>query len=73
MDVITRAVFGEEFGHLKTDSDITGFLTAVREGWPKVSTVAEWPVLRRLLFSRTYLGLFGPKTTDKTGYGKLMS
>ncbi|TPX18688.1 uncharacterized protein E0L32_002545 [Thyridium curvatum] len=73
MDVITRAVFGEEFGHLKTDSDITGFLTAVREGWPRVSTVAEWPVLRRLLFSRTYLGLFGPKTTDKTGYGKLMS
>jgi hypothetical protein len=73
MDIITRAAFGREFGHLKTDSDVTGFLTEIRDAWPMVSTVAEWPMARRLLFSRTYLSFFGPKPTDQTGSGKLMS
>ncbi|KUI63769.1 Pisatin demethylase [Cytospora mali] len=73
MDVITRAAFGHEFGHMKTDSDVTGFLTNLREAWPIVSLVNEWPALRTIMYSRMYLSLFGPKVTDQSGLGKLMS
>lgn len=73
MDVITRAAFGHEFGNMKTDSDVTGFLTEVREAWPYVSLVNEWPALRFIMYSRIYLSLFGPKVTDKKGFGKIMS
>lgn len=73
MDVITRAAFGREFGHMKNDSDVTGFLTQLRQAWPVVSLVNEWPALRTILYSRPYLSMFGPKVTDKTGLGKLMS
>lgn len=73
MDVITRAAFGKAFGHLETDSDVTGFLKQVRDTWFMQALISEWPFLRSILFSRTYLNLFGPKVTDRTGAGKLMS
>ncbi|ROW16730.1 hypothetical protein VPNG_01459 [Cytospora leucostoma] len=73
MDIITRAAFGQEFGHMKTDSDVTGFLTRLRGAWPMVSLLNEWPALRTVLYSRTFLSLFGPKPTDVTGLGKIMS
>lgn len=73
MDVITRAAFGEEFGHLRSDSDITGFLTHLREQWPKVSLVNETPFLRSFFYSKTYLRFLGPNITDPNGLGKLMS
>lgn len=73
MDVITKAAFGEEFGHLRTDSDITGFLTHLRDAWPSVALVTEFPLLRTIMYSRWYLNLFGPKVTDKTGMGRIMS
>lgn len=73
MDVISRAAFGEEFGHLRTDSDVTGFLAHLREQWPMVSLVNETPFLRSLFYSKIYLRLFGPNITDQTGFGKLMS
>lgn len=73
MDVITRAAFGEEFGHLRSDSDVTGFLTHLRKQWPMVSLVNETPFLRSFFYSKTYLRFFGPNITDPTGFGKLMS
>ena len=73
MDVITRAAFGKEFGHIRTNSDVTGFLSHVRDAWPMISLVNEAPFLRNLLYSRIYLKLFGPKITDKTGAGRIMS
>lgn len=73
MDVVTRAAFGQEFGHMKTNSDVTGFLGNVRAAWPMVSLVTEWPALRSILYSKVYLSLFGPKVTDKSGVGKLRS
>ncbi|KAI1487754.1 BcABA1, cytochrome P450 monooxygenase [Biscogniauxia mediterranea] len=72
MDVITRAAFGEEFGYLKTDSDIYGFLAGVRETWPDLAVALDLPALRKVLFSRSYLKIFGPRPTDKSGLGKLM-
>lgn len=73
MDVITRAAFGEEFGHLRSDSDVTGFLTHLREQWPIVSLVNETSFLRSFFYSKTYLRFFGPNITDPAGLGKLMS
>lgn len=73
MDVITRAAFGEEFGHLRTDSDVTGFLTHLRQQWAMVSLVNETAFLRSFFYSKTYLKFFGPNITDPTGFGKLMS
>lgn len=73
MDVITRAAFGEEFGHLRSDSDVTGFLTQLREHWAMISLVNETPFLRSLFYSKTWLRLFGPNITDSGGIGKLMS
>lgn len=73
MDVITRAAFGEEFGHLRSDSDVTGFLTQLREHWAMISLVNETPFLRSLFYSKAWLGLFGPNITDAGGIGKLMS
>ncbi|KAI1499378.1 pisatin demethylase [Biscogniauxia marginata] len=72
MDVITKLAFGEEFGYLKTDSDIYGFLAEVRVTWPGLAVALDLPWLRKVLFSRTYLRLFGPRPTDSGGLGKLM-
>ncbi|KAK4216726.1 Pisatin demethylase [Rhypophila decipiens] len=72
MDVVTRAAFGKEFGNLTQDKDVTGFITGLRDAWPVISMVAEWPFMRRMLFSKTYLWFFGPKPTDQNGQGKLM-
>jgi hypothetical protein len=73
MDVITRAAFGEEFGHLRNNSDVTGFLTELRTHWPMVSLINETPFLRSLFYSKTWLRYFGPNITDSAGIGKLMS
>ncbi|KAI0479423.1 BcABA1, cytochrome P450 monooxygenase [Xylariaceae sp. FL0804] len=72
MDVITRSAFGEEFGYLKNDEDIYGFLAGVKETWPSLAVALDMPLLRNVLFSKTYLKWFGPRTTDAGGLGKLM-
>lgn len=73
LDVITRAAFGKELGHLEADADVTGFLADVRNAWPMVSLVNEWPLLREVFYSKWWLALFGPKVTDASGPGKIMS
>lgn len=73
MDVITRLAFGEEFGYLKEETDQYGFLGEVRELWPRMSTSADTPWIRKFLFSPPFLKVLGPKPTDKTGFGALMA
>lgn len=73
MDVITRLAFGQEFGYLKDDTDHYNFLRSVRELWPVMSTSADIPWVRNLLFSRPVLKLLGPKPSDKAGFGALMA
>ncbi|KAM0123762.1 hypothetical protein ACHAO1_011221 [Botrytis cinerea] len=73
MDVITRLAFGEEFGYLKEETDQYGFLGEVRELWPRMSTSADTPWIRKFLFSPPLLKVLGPKPTDKTGFGALMA
>lgn len=71
IDVVTRAAFGREFGDLRTDSDVTGFLINMRSSWPLISLVNESPWARRLLYSDRYLKWFGASLGDQTGVGKV--
>ncbi|KAI6084808.1 BcABA1, cytochrome P450 monooxygenase [Hypoxylon rubiginosum] len=72
VDVITRSAFGEEFGCLKTDSDVHGFLASVKESWAGLAVALDVPYIRNILFSPLFLKFFGPKPTDTAGMGKLM-
>ncbi|KAI2640812.1 BcABA1, cytochrome P450 monooxygenase [Hypomontagnella submonticulosa] len=72
IDVITRSAFGEEFGCLKTDSDVHGFFTSVKDSWAGLAIALDVPYIRNVLFSPLFLKFFGPKPTDPAGMGKLM-
>lgn len=72
MDVITRLAFGQEFGYLEKETDLYGFFKSLRDLWPRISTSADIPWIRNVLFSTPFLKLFGPKPQDKTGFGALM-
>lgn len=72
VDVITRSAFGKEFGCLKTDTDVHGFLGSVTHSWADLAVPLDVPYVRNILFSPLWLRLFGPKPTDPTGMGKLM-
>lgn len=72
MDVITKVAFGEEFGYMKTDEDLYGFLFSIRKFWPRLAMTVDVPWIRNVLFSNAFLRWFGPKTTDPIGMGRLM-
>ncbi|RMZ73258.1 cytochrome P450 monooxygenase [Pyrenophora seminiperda CCB06] len=73
MDVTTRLVLGKEIGDMEDEKDHSGFLQHVADLWPQMSTSADVPWIRRIIFSPLFLILFGPKVTDKKGFGKLMA
>lgn len=72
LDVITKVAFGHEFGYLREETDLYNFMQHVRDLWPRMSTSADVPWIRRILFSKPFLLIFGPKTTDNDGFGALM-
>ncbi|KAI6352049.1 Cytochrome P450 monooxygenase aba1 [Pyricularia grisea] len=73
MDVITRLGFGQEFGYLQSETDLYNFLGSVRDLWPRMSTSADVPWIRNILFSKFFLKLVGPGPKDKEGFGALMA
>ncbi|KAK8001025.1 hypothetical protein PG991_013247 [Apiospora marii] len=72
VDVVTRLGFGKEFGFLADESDKYNFLHELKQLWPRMSTSADVPWIRAVLFSKPVLKLLGPKPRDKTGFGALM-
>lgn len=72
LDVITRLAFGHEFGYLDQETDLYGFLGSLHDLWPRISTSADVPWIRNILFSTPFLKLLGPKPQDKAGFGALM-
>ncbi|CBX99536.1 hypothetical protein LEMA_P087750.1 [Plenodomus lingam JN3] len=72
MDVITHLAFGHQVGYLQDEKDHYNFLGSVRKLWPQMSTSADVPWIRNILFSRPVLRFLGPKHTDKKGFGALM-
>ena len=73
MDVTTRLVFGQAIGDMKDEKDHSGFLQHVADLWPQMSTSADVPWIRKVIFSPLFLKLLGPKVSDKKGFGKLMA
>lgn len=71
-DVVSRLGFGREFGFLAGESDKHHFLRELKQLWPRMSTSADVPWIRAVLFSKPVLKLLGPKPRDKTGFGALM-
>lgn len=72
MDVISRLAFGQDFGYLTEMVDHYDFFAVLRDLWPRMSTCADIPWIRDILFSPLFLRLKGPRPTDKTGFGALM-
>ncbi|KAK1776961.1 cytochrome P450 [Copromyces sp. CBS 386.78] len=69
MDVITKLGFGDEFGYLKREEDVFGFLQEFREANWLMGIASDLPYLRNVLFSSWFLRWLGPKKTDKKGFG----
>ncbi|KAF1359821.1 cytochrome P450 [Lizonia empirigonia] len=72
MDVITQLGFGHEVGYLRDEKDHYNFLSEVHRLWPRMSTSADVPWIRDVLFSTPFLKFLGPKHTDRKGFGALM-
>jgi len=70
LDIISLLFFGKSWGHLDEGADVLGWVGAMDSALPLMTLAVEIPLFRTLLLSRYgFLGLFGPKTTDKHGLG----
>ncbi|KIW19931.1 hypothetical protein PV08_00506 [Exophiala spinifera] len=73
IDVISCLGFGEPLGNTIAENNQHGLFKSFHELWPQMSTCAEVPWIRDILFSGAFLKLFGPKTTDTKGFGAVMA
>lgn len=72
IDLITFAGYSETWGDLVTETDQFDFISITDSISPFMALNAMIPLLRAVFFSNFFLRLFGPKTTDKKGMGKLL-
>ncbi|KAI1345443.1 cytochrome P450 [Xylaria sp. FL0043] len=72
LDVISRIALGKEFGCLEADKDVHGFYHIVESVLPFMNVIADVPWIRKIVFSRVGIRLFGPKPTDRAGLGVMM-
>lgn len=70
-DIITRVAFGKELGFLRTDSDVYDLLSETKIAVKFMAAPLAIPWLRNILTSRFFMKLFGPKSTDRNGFGAL--
>jgi hypothetical protein len=73
MDAITKIAYGEEFGFLKSDSDVFRAIEGAEEGIPFLVLLAEMPLLGRIFTQQWVLKLLGPKKTDAAGMGRMLA
>ncbi|KAH8878956.1 cytochrome P450 [Thozetella sp. PMI_491] len=72
LDVITRLGYGKAFGYLDEGIDIYGWIAQIDGALALMSLAMDVPAIRRVVFSSFMLKLFGPKTWDQKGVGKMM-
>lgn len=72
VDIITKTLFGKEFGYLKTDADTYGFLAQLRGHFGLLAILLDVAWLRSIAFSKTVLSLVGPTAADEKGLGRMM-
>ncbi|KAF4451645.1 hypothetical protein F53441_5324 [Fusarium austroafricanum] len=72
LDVISKVALGTEFGCCASDADLYNFYNTLAAHMPKLGITTDVPWIRSLLYSKTFLKLFGPRETDTAGIGLLM-
>lgn len=70
LDLITLTAFGEAWGDLADEKDHFKFLGTMDLAMPLIHSISVAPFLRRLVFSKLFLSLAAPKTTDNEGMGR---
>lgn len=71
LDIISDIAFGEAFGNLKADEDLSSYIKTMDNMFPLIILLGTWPALAKVFFSKV-LRPFLPKETDTIGMGKLM-
>lgn len=72
LDSISKVAFGEEFGFLKTDSDLFDYIKTVYRHTVLMMVCGNIPILRKIAFSRWFLGIVGARPEDEKGLGRIM-
>lgn len=72
LDAISKVAYGKSFGYLARGDDIHGYLKTMRTTLPTMPATSDIPALGSFFGSTFFLNLFGPKITDKRGFGVLM-
>lgn len=72
MDIITRVAFGKELGFLRSDSDVYDLLKQTGAAVKFLAVPLGVPWLRKIILSRPFMDRFGPKATDKKGFGAIL-
>jgi len=72
LDVVTRLIYGEPFGHLDEGEDVYGFVEQIDMAMKVMGIALDVPGVRNLLLSSTFQRYLGPKKGDKWGIGKVM-
>ncbi|KAE9374995.1 pisatin demethylase [Stipitochalara longipes BDJ] len=71
LDIISEIAFGDAFGNLESDKDISSYIKTMEGMLPLIILLGTWPVLAKVFFWKG-LRPFMPKDTDADGMGKLM-
>ncbi|KAK3695739.1 cytochrome P450 monooxygenase [Podospora appendiculata] len=71
LDSITKIGFGEEFGYIRSEEDVYGYIALVTRLASVVTLSANVPYLANIMSSTLVLNLMAPKITDKSGVGRV--
>ncbi|PMD31924.1 cytochrome P450 [Hyaloscypha variabilis F] len=71
LDIISEIAFGDAFGNLESDEDVSSYVETMENMFPLVILLGTWPALAKLFFWKP-LRRFLPKETDAAGMGKFM-
>ncbi|KAK0613274.1 cytochrome P450 [Immersiella caudata] len=72
LDTVSTIAFGNAFGHLEADTDVTGYVQAMNVFAPMATLISDIPWLRKLFLNDWLFSKIGPKPTDEKGPGKIM-
>ncbi|KAL2108140.1 hypothetical protein VUR80DRAFT_4184 [Thermomyces stellatus] len=72
LDSLSNVAYGDAFGFLAADGDMFDYISETEKLVPFLALSGEVPWAGKVLLSSTFLKLFGPKTTDKSGFGVIL-
>ncbi|CCF33857.1 benzoate 4-monooxygenase cytochrome P450 [Colletotrichum higginsianum] len=72
MDARSRMSFGRPIGLQEKDTDVFGLVKMSNVAIDVLQFFTDIPALQMIFTSNLVLGLFGPKPTDLSGFGKIM-